>query len=115
MTAEIPLFANTSLYVGDLDNSVTEAMLFEKFSTCGTVSLVKICRDKVTRQSLGYAYVNYFQPADAVRALDSLNFELLANKPMRLMWSQRDPALRKSGVGNIFIKNLDDMIDNKTL
>lgn len=117
MTAEnaMPIYSNASLYVGDLDIYVTEAMVYEKFSTCGTVNTVKICRDKITRQSLGYAYVNYLQPADASRAIDSLNFELLANKPMRIMFSQRDPALRKSGVGNVFIKNLDEVIDNKSL
>jgi polyadenylate-binding protein len=104
-----------SLYVGDVNQDVTEAMLYEVFNAVGPVASIRVCRDSVTRKSLGYAYVNYHNVADAERALDTLNYSQIKGRSCRIMWSHRDPAMRKAGQGNIFVKNLDSNIDNKAL
>ncbi|EPS70556.1 hypothetical protein M569_04204, partial [Genlisea aurea] len=97
-------FMTTSLYVGDLDFSVTDSQLADLFSQVGQVVSVRVCRDLSTRRSLGYGYVNYANPQDAARALEVLNFTPLSNKSIRVMYSHRDPSIRKSGAANIFIK-----------
>ncbi|CCW68988.1 unnamed protein product [Phytomonas sp. Hart1] len=104
-----------SIYVGDLDPSVTEPQLVGLFKRFGTILNVRVCRDIITQRSLGYGYVNFNSHDDAKRAIETLNFKRVGERCIRLMWQQRDPALRYSGSGNIFIKNLNQGVDSKAL
>ena len=48
-----------SLYIGDLDFSVTDSQLYDYFTKVCQVVSVRVCRDSATNTSLGYGYVNY--------------------------------------------------------
>ena len=50
----------TSLFVGNLDGSVTPDDLYELFSVHGGVVSTYVSRDKRTKVSRGYGFVNFF-------------------------------------------------------
>ncbi|KAH9601568.1 Polyadenylate-binding protein/Hyperplastic disc protein [Trypanosoma melophagium] len=104
-----------SLYVGDLDPAINEPQLVELFKPYGTILNVRVCRDIITQRSLGYGYVNFDSPESAAKAMEALNFKRVGEKCVRIMWQQRDPALRYSGNGNIFVKNLKNEVDSRAL
>lgn len=55
-----------SLYVGDLDESITDDDLVDAFSGIGNVVSVRVCRDQVSCRSLGYGYVNFLSTQDGI-------------------------------------------------
>ena len=109
------LAGSGSLYIGDLHPDITESTLYDEFKSLGPIISIRVCRDTMSRISLGYAYVNFQNPIDAERAIETMNHMPIKGKPVRIMWSQRDPAMRRSGVGNVFVKGLEKDIDNRVL
>jgi len=77
-------YQSASLFVGDLHPDVTESFLFDIFKNVGSVASIRVCRDHMNRQSLGYAYVNYHNVGDAERALEIHNFHVMKGKPAAL-------------------------------
>ncbi|KAJ0089005.1 hypothetical protein Patl1_32302 [Pistacia atlantica] len=104
--------APVSLYVGDLHPDVTDGQLYEAFSEFKSLASVRICRDSSTGRSTCYGYVNFLSLQDAIRAIEEKNHTQVNGKMLRISWSCRDPDARRSGVGNVFVKNLIDSIDN---
>lgn len=47
--------------------------------------------------------------------MKELNFVELKGTPMRIMFANHDPSMRRSGKGNVFVKNLAKSFDNKQL
>lgn len=104
-----------SLYVGDLHPDVTDGHLYEFFSDFKSITSLRLCRDSTTGRSLCYGYINFISLPEAIRAIETRNHSVLLGKVLRVSWSHRDPDARKNGIGNVFVKNLSDSIDNVAL
>ncbi|XP_035230236.1 polyadenylate-binding protein 4-like [Stegodyphus dumicola] len=105
----------TSLYVGNLHPDCDEATLYKKFSAVGKILNIRICTDVVTKSSLGYGYVNYMDPEDAKKALNTLNYDLVMGRAIRIMWDDKNIFNKCPMSANLFVKNLHPNIDERIL
>ncbi|KAI0226375.1 hypothetical protein L0F63_002649, partial [Massospora cicadina] len=72
-----------SIYVGNVDYSVTPQILQEHFKSCGTINRVTILCNKYTGTPKGYAYIEFSDPSLVANAL-VLNESVLNNRPLKV-------------------------------
>lgn len=76
--------SKTNLIVNYLPQNMTQEEIKSLFSSIGQVDSCKLIKDKLSGQSLGYAFVNYSRPEDADKAIVTLNGMRLQNKTIKV-------------------------------
>ncbi|XP_038078820.1 splicing factor 3B subunit 4-like [Patiria miniata] len=105
---------DATVYVGGLDEKVSEALLWELFLQAGPVVNTHMPKDRVTQQHQSYGFVEFMSEEDADYAIKVMNMIKLYGKPIRV--NKASAHQKNLDVGaNIFIGNLDPEIDEKLL
>lgn len=102
-----------SLYIGNLDAKVNEALLYQICSTIGPVESCKMIKDK-NGESSGYGFVEYVDHQIASQALISLNGVKIYSNEIRVNWANAS-ANDSTPLTHIFVGDLSSDVDDAAL
>jgi splicing factor 3B subunit 4 len=105
---------DATCYVGNLDEKVNEELLWELMLQAGPIVSVFMPKDKVSGKHLGYGFAEYRTEEDAEYAIKVLNMVKVYGKPIKVNKASQDKKALDVGA-NIFIGNLDSVVDEKLL
>ncbi len=92
----------TRLYVGNLSFSSTSETVREAFARIGEVTDVHIVTDRTSGQSRGFGFVTMGSPAEAQKAIESMNGANLDGRPLRVNEAEERPQRGGGGGGGGF-------------
>jgi RNA recognition motif-containing protein len=72
------------LYVGNLSYDTTEEDLRALFSGAGTVTSVTLIKDRDTRRSKGFAFVEMSSQSEAEQAIKDFNGKMLGSREIKV-------------------------------
>ena len=107
--------SETTVYVGNLDDRCTEALLWELFIQVAPVSSVHIPRDRVTQLHQGFGFIELSSPDDADYAARTLNGIKMFGRVLKTSRTQSGAVAQLDVGANIFIGNLDAGVDERML
>ncbi len=112
-TSEPKFEKDANLLVKNIDKEVTQQEIYDKFSAFGNVVSCKLETYPNSKESRGYAYVQFEKPEDAQRAIDTLNGQELKGKKLEVTTKKEKKDLDKKDAkptavesNNLFVKNL---------
>lgn len=87
------------LYVGNLSYEVSEDELSQAFQQCGSVTGVKIIKDKDTGRSKGFGFVEMEDPEEAEQAIQRMKGYDLKGRPLMVDLARETGGGRHGGGG----------------
>ncbi|TKS92719.1 ELAV-like protein 2 [Collichthys lucidus] len=105
--------SKTNLIVNYLPQNMTQEELKSLFGSIGEIESCKLVRDKITGQSLGYGFVNYVDPKDAEKAINTLNGLRLQTKTIKVSYARPSSASIRDA--NLYVSGLPKTMTQKEL
>lgn len=115
MSREIERNQDATCYVGNLDDRVTDELMWELMYQAGHVVHVNMPKDRVSQLHQGFAFAEFHTETDAQYACLILNGIKLFGKPIRVNMAAADTKEPMDIGANLFIGNLDSSVDERTL
>ncbi|KAI8394203.1 uncharacterized protein BYT42DRAFT_609938 [Radiomyces spectabilis] len=113
--------STSTIYVGNLDQRVTDAMLQEIFATVGPVVSVKIVsarrQGSYSYGGVNYGFVDYADPRVAEQALMAMNGRKIFNYEIKVNWAQQGGPVKENTADHfhVFVGDLAPEITNEML
>ncbi|KAH6892237.1 hypothetical protein B0T10DRAFT_290671 [Thelonectria olida] len=104
-----------TVYIGNIDERATSTMVYEIMLQMGPIHNIHMPRDRVTQSHQGFGFVEFRTPTDAEYAANVMNGVKLYGKSLRVNKASADKQKAAEVGAELFIGNLDAMVDEKIL
>ncbi|KAK8038160.1 hypothetical protein PG994_014927 [Apiospora phragmitis] len=102
-----------TVYIGNIDERANDALIWELMVQAGPVVNVHLPKDRVTQSHQGFGFVEFNGEVDADYAAKIMNGIRLYGKPLRVNKASADKQKPLEIGAELFIGNLDPMVDEK--
>jgi len=119
---------SVTIFVGDLDDDITDGELRQAFDPFGEILNAKVVRDAATNKSKNYGFVSFNNKPDAEKAIKDMQGAMLKRRPIKTNWATRnqnskpttleyDQVYKETDTDNctVYVTNLPDRITEELL
>lgn len=104
-----------TVYIGNLDERVSDSLVWELMLQAGRIVNVHLPKDRVTQTHQGYGFVEFISEEDAEYAARIMNQVRLYGKPIRVNKASADKQKTVEVGAELFVGNMDPMVTEQTL